>query len=247
MTDLAIIGPGELAEASDASALVLHWCEQGAAALAEATTLEEGRHVLGAISTLEHATRVRDVNAEAAVAASALRVRAERRMGELVNAEREAGRLATQRDGRRPLGVVRPDAKAPPTLADHGISRDQAAEFVRLAEVPEDTFAAAIEDAAADATAKKGLNVTRAGVLRRINPEAEKRPDERWLEADRFITTAKRLVTQSEAALAAVRFGIYPGDDLPLVPEAVERTLGEALTAITKVRAALNRKEVRHG
>lgn len=215
--------------AVDPVAAVVAFCEQGRAALVQASTLEEGKHVLGALSTLEHAVKVRDLNADAVTAASAMRVRAERRVGELIRQEREAGRLAKPEDGPR-LRAVRSDPLGQPegmpeTLADHGISYDQAAEFTRLADADEDTFERAVTDVTRDATRKpdgrqRHAAVTRSEVLRRIDPEREKSRETRWIEADKFVETCKRLAKQSDAAVTAIRFGLYPGD-LPLVPQAV--------------------------
>lgn len=233
--------------ASDPTALVMAWCERGREALTEATTLDDGQHVLAAISTLEHATRVQKLNGEVCIAASALRVRAERRIGELIREEREAGRLAVHGGARR-FNVVRPDVEteAPATLADRGISRDQAAEYARLAAAPEPEFEEAVEKVATWAKAKGGLNVTRSGVLRTINPDAEKRADERWIEADRFITAARKMTRMVEPFLTATRFGIYPnvsdGDEGDaFLRQGVERVLAEAATAIEQARAEMRK------
>lgn len=245
---------GRLDTTGDAVAAVLSLCNRGRVALAEAQTIAEGQNVLGFMSTLEHATKVRDLNAEACIAASAMRVRAERRMGELIRAEREAGTLAKRSDGPRLRPVRTPEPaetpahdhvgqvdKMPQTLADHGISRDQAAEFGRLADADEATFEKAVAAEAKKAEDRGGTNVTRSGVLRAINPDREKSPETRWLEADRFFTTCKTLAERSEAAVSAIRFGQYPGD-LPLVPDAAERALSEAEAAIAAVRREWDRR-----
>lgn len=235
---------------------VLSLCNRGMVALTEAQTIAEGQNVLGVLSTLEHACKVRDLNAEACVAASAMRVRAERRVGELIRAEREAGTLAARSDGPALRAVrntsepnehpasdhVPPGNKIPETLADHGISRKQAAEFGRLADADEATFEKAVAAEAEKAEEQGGTNVTRSGVLRQINPEREKSPDERWIEADRFFTTCKKLAKQKDAAVSAIRFGVYPGD-LPLVPDAVERALSEAEAALAAVRREWDRRK----
>lgn len=238
MTTLARLDAAALSTMADATAQVLRWCEQGNDAIAEAVSLEEAQGVLALVSTLEHATRVRDLNAEACVAASSLRVRAERRMGELIQTEREAGLLATRRSGRT-LGVVPADTQ---TLAGRGITRDQAAAYARLAEPPVEKFEEAVEELATVAKTNGGTNVTRSGVLRKLNPEAEKRPDERWLEADKFVTAAKRLPSLVEPFINAVRFGFYPGD-LPLIEQATERALDEAAAAIEQARTEMRRKK----
>jgi hypothetical protein len=233
--------------AADPVGTVLALCDRGRAALAEAQSITEGRDVLGMLSTLEHAVKVRDLNADAVIAASAMRVRAERRVGELIRAERERGTLASteNKPGRPRLKVVDhpDDFSAPPqTLADVGISRDQAAEFTRLADVDEDAFEDAVEAEAERAREQGGTSVTRSGVLRRLNPEREKSPDGRWLDADRFIAACKQLADRAEAAVAAIRFGAFPGDD-PLVSNEAQRQLDRAVAALTDVCRAWDRRK----
>jgi hypothetical protein len=231
--------------ASDPIGFVIACCDQARMALADAQSITEGRNVLGALSTLEHAVKVRDLNAEAVVAASAMRVRAERRVGELIREERDAGRLSAHGGDRkrhlRPINVGQPDVDHEPaaTLADHGISRDQAAEFARLAEADEDTFEDVVESIAEEATTSGGTGVTRAAVLRKLQPEQSKRPDERWIDGDRFVDTCRRLANQADAAESAITFGTYPGDDH--IAGTIAAALDQAQAALSNVRRAWDR------
>lgn len=247
MTDLVPVTAGALDAHEDPVGLVLAWTEQAALALRETHDLDDAKHVLAAVSTLEHATKARDLNATAIVAASAMRLRAERRMGQLIAEAREAGELASR--GRPHLRPVPPaesnlsegkvSSDPPPTLADHGLGYKEAAEYSRLAAVPDDEFDAAIEDEAADATAKKGTGVTRSGVLRRVNPEAEKRPEERWLEADRWFELCRKVVAGAESVATSIRFGHYPGEDVPA--NASTGHLQETIDALTAVKKEWDR------
>lgn len=86
------------------------------------------------------ARRVRDVHRDAAVAASAMRVRAERRVGQLLAAQPKAKGGAGMHRGR--LQPVDGDDRLDPpsTLDDQGISRDESSRFQRLADVDDDRF-----------------------------------------------------------------------------------------------------------
>jgi hypothetical protein len=79
-------------------------------------------------------------------------VRAERRVGQLITVERGSGRLASvggrggAGSGRGNVGTPgktkldKPEDCLPSTLADHGISHDQAAEYARLANADDEVF-----------------------------------------------------------------------------------------------------------
>lgn len=74
------------------------------------------------------------------VDAAEIRIRAERRLGEMLSAQKDAGAInrggaGTHATGReeRPVGV-------PPTLAEVGISKDLSSRAQKLAAVPEDEF-----------------------------------------------------------------------------------------------------------
>ena len=241
--DLVPLPPGDLDAATDPVGVVLAWCEQGQQALAAARDLAEGRDVLGAASVLEHAVRVRDLNAEAMIAASTLRIRAERRVGELIRAEREAGRLAEQGANRhtlRPVDVGQADVLPPATLADHGISRDQASEFQQLADADEEDFEDALAAAEVEARDKQ-QNVTRSAVRRQLGQEKPS-PDRQWLDTDKFFEACGRIGKWDiEQVVTAIRFGVYPGD-MPLVREAPRLLLDKAREVLDQVDRELRKK-----
>lgn len=224
---------------------VLALCEQGMSALVEARTLAEAKEVRDFASMLAQAVRLRDLNNESAIAASALAVRAQRSMG-LFLAE------APKQHGARPIdkvagqnGVTDEDPVAP-TLADHGITKNESAACQRLAAVPEERFEEAVEEETKAAKERGVNNVSRTGVLRKLNPDAEKNPPERWRDGERFFRTAARLADEAEAAIASIRFGAYPGyDEEParlLVRSAHDR-LARAAEALHSVGRELRRKQ----
>lgn len=232
--------------ATDPVGFVVACCERASEALTEAHDLTEARDILGAVSTLEHATRVKRLNETAVVAASAMRVRAERRMGELIKAERERGELAGR--GRPHLtpveNVPQGNISQPSTLDDHGISRKQASEFTRLADAPADKFEAAINAEADRARKHGGTNVSRKGVLRNIDPKGERSEAERWDDGRRFTDACKRIGGLADDAISAIRFGIYPGaaGDLPLAGDVIRRVISEAREALVRVDNEMRRR-----
>ena len=57
----------------------------------------------------------------------------------------------------------------------------RASQLTRLADVPKDKFDAALATETERVRSEGGRNLSRTGVLRVLDPEREKRPDERWL------------------------------------------------------------------
>jgi len=213
--------------AADPLAAVLQMCEQGRAALVRAVSVVEAREVLAAISTLEHAVKVRDMNQEAVIAASTLRIRAERRVGELLAAQ------ATAKI--RPLG--RPSkASSASRLSDQGITWDESSNYQRLAAAPPEKFERAI-GAVAETARTKRAQVTREGVMRELDPAGGRTPSDSWKDADHFKSACERLVALADAAVAAIRWKHFPG------PEAGALGTTAMLLAIHNARAVLDRVE----
>jgi hypothetical protein len=85
--------------------------------------------------------------------ATEIKVRAERRCGELLShmEKRDGGDAMKARSN--------PSTEVPPTLADIGLTRDQSSRYQQLAAMPDDHFETAV--ATAKATAGAGLWITR--------------------------------------------------------------------------------------
>ena len=223
----------DLDTSADPVAAVLAMCEQGRAALVRAVSVTEAKDVLSAVKILEHAIKVRDLNTEAAVAASLLRVRAERRVGELLAAQ-------IAHEGGRPKTVDADDGF--PRLAEIGLTRDESSKYQRLAAVPEEKFDAAITEVASEARAK-GRNVTHAAVMRAIDPDAERTPWDFFKAGDAFKRACDILCEREAAAIEAIGWGHFPGPDQTevLAAGALQACLA-ARQAIGRVEAALHKR-----
>ncbi len=140
---------------------------------------EQARTALSAAHRIDEVKDIRD-KAEALAAyarqakdrdliqwATEIKVRAERRCGEMLatsksNGERDPG-------GRGPR-VESNGATQPPTLSDLGLTRDQSSRFQKLAAMPEEHFEAAVETAKSVAG-----EVTTAFMLRQAAPRQQDR------------------------------------------------------------------------
>ncbi|MEP7115243.1 MAG: hypothetical protein ABI862_18415 [Ilumatobacteraceae bacterium] len=164
---------------------VLAWCDQGRTALERAIKLTDGTNLLGVAKTLDYVVRVRDMNQEAVIAASRLRIMAERRVGELIAVERKAGLLASNGGDRkshlRPISITAEDTDLPATLAKHGITLNEASAYAKLAAVPAETFDAKLDECATDA-GKRRVGVARAAVLRALDPDAQQQTEQAMRE-----------------------------------------------------------------
>lgn len=107
-------------------------------------------------------------NLEAERKACEVRLRAERRCGEILNAMRERGEMArgVQMNGRNEYGDYRQSqretAEPPKTLSDLGISKTQSSRWQALANVPEEQFEEALRD--------PEVKPSTTGMLRRAEP-----------------------------------------------------------------------------
>ena len=72
--------------------------------------------------------------------AAEIRIRAERRLGELIRAQKATEGLNTGAAGVGPIAVVTHDRNQSPTLADMGVSKDLSSRSQLLAAVPEEEF-----------------------------------------------------------------------------------------------------------
>lgn len=141
--------------------------EAARTALAEAHRVDEVKDIRDKAEALAaYARQAKD--ADLIQYATEIKVRAERRCGELLTRTAETGERATRQVH---AGSMSNDATCPPTLADMGLTRDESSRYQQLAAMPDEHFETAV--ATAKATAGE---VTSAFMLREA---AKHRPAEK--------------------------------------------------------------------
>ena len=126
---------------AERSAIMLRLAD-ARAAIAEVETVEEAIRLAGFAESVRYAARQARAGVELENAATEVRLRAERRAGELLAVMEKAS--GTRGLGRPPLGGTRtvPPNDAPPTIAGLGVSKGQSSVFQQVAAVPEERFEA---------------------------------------------------------------------------------------------------------
>lgn len=137
---LVQVSPNSLDNYDDPDASVVALCERGSQAIEQAATVADAKDVRDWADTIEHAAKIRDLNHETIIIASALKIRAERRIGQLLGPAPSPGRPAA--------GNVR----------STDIPRQRQSEYRELAESDEDDFEEALSEAADNAATKAGVS-----------------------------------------------------------------------------------------
>lgn len=125
--------------------------------LAEAKSLEDVKSIRDLARAAEAWARSRHLGIEIENHGAEIRLRAERKGGEMLVASAESGERARSSVDVRYAGQESP----PATLADLGITRDQSSDWQAVAAIPEPAFEAIVADAKAN-----GERITTSGVLR---------------------------------------------------------------------------------
>jgi hypothetical protein len=212
--------------------MVQRRCEESRLALQQAATVVDAKRLLDQSELLEHAVAKRGLGRESVVAVSTLRVRAERRVGELLQQQ------AKHRGG-RPRREDTPD-RVPATLRALGLTRDASSHYQRLSGVPEPTFEQVLDELAG---ATRGGRITRRAVLRQVDTHAQRTREEGSRDVDQFVRSCERIHAQATPVLEAIRLGHVPAP-LPTGADAavlrpVLLPLRQAREAIAEVEAAL--------
>tara|TARA_R110000851_G_scaffold131304_1_gene265167 strand:+ start:166 stop:873 length:708 start_codon:yes stop_codon:yes gene_type:complete len=120
----------------------------------ELVKYEAAKHALSIAKSVDEVKNIHDVSAamkayavqaqdrQLEIDASEIRIRAERRLGEMIKAQKDAGGLA--KPGTKPSSVEHHDRT--PTLSDVGISKDLSSRAQKIASIPEPEFEEAIAD-----------------------------------------------------------------------------------------------------
>jgi hypothetical protein len=137
-----------------ASARALALVEQAKGMLAEARDLADVREVIGKAEAIRHFLKQQGEALEAQNIAAEVKIRAERRAGELLQGMDRAAIGRPQKTSH--------DARViEPTLSDLGIGYSQSSRYQAIASVPDEAFEGHIEEAKA-----KGVPLTTNGALR---------------------------------------------------------------------------------
>jgi N6-adenosine-specific RNA methylase IME4 len=171
-------------------------------ALAEAHRVDEVKDIADKAAAMHcYARQARD--SELIAHATEIRKRAERRLGELICEQREAGKLATGKEGKRKaLGSPR-DPRDRPTLAEQGVGKALADRARKAAALPQDQFEALVAQTVkvAVAATEGDREVIRAA---RVEQQAKKRARRREREHE---------LGAKIAALRQGQFGLIVADD----------------------------------
>lgn len=119
-------------------------------AIAEAYDVDEVTEIRRQADALEHYARMAR-NKEAVRQCGQIRLRAERRAGELL-AQMEKAKGARGNPGGQGAAVVRSNGATTQTLADLGITKTQSAQWQQVAKIPAKAFDAALEKLAVPTT-----------------------------------------------------------------------------------------------
>ncbi len=163
-------------------------------AIIEAATIDEVKNIKDKAEAMRlYAKQSQDY--EMANKAAEIRLRAERRMGEMLKQQKEAGQMnkgtAGQLDGRDISGgtTVRPPEDEAPTLADVGISKSMSSRAQQVAAIPEDEFEERIEFNSTD-----GHELTGASIRKAVTVASLHTGDEESYTPSQYIESARKVM-----------------------------------------------------
>jgi hypothetical protein len=147
---------------------------EGKRAIAEAKSIEVAKELRDQAEAAAHYLRQHEDARDAAIDAQELKVRAERKLGELLA---KTPKASAGRPGKNPSN----DPRDFPSLADQDISYDESANWQKIASIPEETFEAHLAEAR---EGEKPAGATTAGVLRLAEGKREAPGAPRYIISD---------------------------------------------------------------
>lgn len=155
-------------------------------ALAEAHRVDEAKSIRDkAVAMQAYARQAKD--GELIAMATEIRLRAERRAGELLIEMRESGERASGGDVRKEF--------RPATLSDIGVTKTQSSRWQKLAQMPDDTF-------------ETRLETLKSAVVRSVEASAAERTAEKKEERE----ARERELAAQQTALPTKRYGVILAD-----------------------------------
>jgi len=220
--------------------------EAACQALAECKSVDEVKSWVDKSAAMQAYGRMaKDKTLE--VDAAEIRIRAERRLGEMLTATKAVGGLNQSATLKRGPVVVADDHGKPPTLADAGISKDLSSRAQKLAAVPEATFEAELA-AKRERDRKDGARVSARlekvgakAMQQRATDEPSPPPQDEYTELD----AAQDQIRELQSMLAVANMGNVPDEDKAQAAELIKdlqtegRMLRESLKAVTQSRDTL--------
>ena len=170
MTDLVII------EENSQLAPILNR-EMILAKIEETRTVDEAMGLLNTVSSMQVYLKAEKQDAEIQNQVAEMKVRTQRKLGQLIKQGQESGEIASQERHAQNVSVASCNT-APKTFDEIGIERTQAHRFKAIAEIPEEVFDTEIRQ-----TIESKKEVTTAGLLK-VGKEIKK-ADERAEMLDR--------------------------------------------------------------
>lgn len=147
------------------------------AKIAETRTVDEALDMLSTVTSMQVYLKAEKHDAEIQNQVAEMKVRTQRKIGQLIKQGQESGEIAGPGDYDRKQ-MYQADTFAPKTYEEIGIERMQAHRFKAIAEIPEDVFDSEIKE-----TIEAKKEVTTAGLLK-VGKEIKK-ADERAERLDR--------------------------------------------------------------
>lgn len=168
------------------TARVMKLLERGANIIAEADTLDAALVLRAEVAAIEAIVRKRDMGRATERKATSLRLRTERRLGQIIEVERAAGRMPGHGGDRRSTS-----ATSRLNVEDYGLTWNEAADYKRLAALNDELFEAALADL--QTISRRSLVNQAEALLRGRTPPGDRTPR----HPARFSATVQSTMTEA--------------------------------------------------
>jgi hypothetical protein len=149
---------------------VIEYLEATRGDITEAKSLEEVQDVLQKVNALEAISKKFRLSKEVQLDATELRIRIERRLGEMLKAiDKDKGGRTQKTDS-----LSDKLSSSNPTLSDLGLTKNEWLKFQQLASAPAEIFEAVITDLRTEAITKRQTNLSTTTILRALRHQQKK-------------------------------------------------------------------------